>query len=69
MAHASKKHVGPGAKGKGHGTGAMAEAAPVPENKVLSNRDKSQHSSDRGQDGKWIQTEQMHDHELNQDKK
>jgi hypothetical protein len=72
MAHASKKHIGAGAKGKGDGTGARtetAEVAELPENMVLSNRDKSQHSSDRGQDTKWVQTEQLHDHEANQRKR
>jgi hypothetical protein len=69
MANASKKHMGAGAKGKGDGTGAMVETAAVPENKILSNRDKAQHPSDRGQDGKWVQSEQMHDHELNQNKR
>ena len=69
MAHASKKHVGTGAKGKSDGTGARTEAAVVPENMILSNRDKAQHPSGRGQDSKWVQTEQMHDHEHNQDKK
>ncbi len=67
MAHASKRHVGSGTQGKGHGTGAMAGEVQVPENKVLANRDKKQHSA-RGQDSKGIQTEQLHDHELNQDK-
>jgi hypothetical protein len=67
MANASKKHVGAGVQGKGDGTGAMAEAT-VPENTILSNRDNAQHSRERGRDGKAIQTEQMHDHELNQDK-
>jgi hypothetical protein len=69
MANASKKHMGAGAKGKGDGTGARVEAASIPENMVLSNRDKAQHPADRGQDSKWIQSEQMHDHELNQNKK
>jgi hypothetical protein len=67
MAHASKKHVGAGVQGKGDGTGAMTEAT-VPENTILSNRDKAQHSRERGRDGRAIQTEQMHDQELNQDK-
>jgi hypothetical protein len=31
----------------------------VGENDVLSNRDKAQHSGDRGQDSKWVQTEQL----------
>jgi hypothetical protein len=70
MAKASKKHMGAGLQGKSDGTGAMTESTgDLPENMILSNRDKAQHSADRGQDGKWIQTEQMHDHELNQQKK
>ncbi len=48
MANASKKHMGAGAKGKGDGTGARVEAASIPENMVLSNRDKAQHPADRG---------------------
>jgi hypothetical protein len=69
MSKASKKHVGVGAQGKGDGSGAMADEAAIPDNMVLSNRDKSLHSSDRGQDAKWIQVEQGHDTELNQNKK
>ena len=37
----------------------------IGENDVLSNRDKAQHSTDRGQDRKWVQTEQLADHENN----
>ena len=69
MANASKKHMGPGAQGKGDGTGSLTNEPAVPENMVLSNRDKKQHSDDRGQDSKWVQTEQRRDHELNQDKR
>jgi hypothetical protein len=68
MAKASKKHIGAGALGKGDGSGGMAGEANIPENRVLSNRDKALHSHDRGKDGKWVQTEQLHDHELNQRK-
>jgi hypothetical protein len=68
MSNASKKHMGAGAQGKGDGTGALTNERPLPENMVLSNRDKKQHSDDRGQDLKWVQTEQRRDHELNQDK-
>jgi hypothetical protein len=32
---------------------------------VLSNRDKSQHSHERGLDSKTVQTEQYHDHASN----
>jgi len=69
MANASKKHVGAGAQGKGDGKGALTDKADVSDNVILSNRDKSQHSDQRGQDSKWIQSEQLRDHELNQDKK
>jgi len=69
MSNASKKHVGAGAQGKGDGTGALTSEAAVPENMVLSNRDKKQHSDGRGQDSKWVQSEQLRDHELNQNKR
>ncbi|MER2264258.1 hypothetical protein [Methylobacterium oxalidis] len=64
MANASKRNMGPGAQGKGSGTGAMTELPEgiLPENMVLSNRDKSQHSDQRGLDSKNIQTEQYQDH-------
>ncbi|CLP59526.1 Uncharacterised protein [Mycobacterium tuberculosis] len=39
----------------------------LPENVVLSNRDKAQHSDERGLDSKTIQTEQLHDHAANRD--
>jgi len=68
MANASKKHVGAGAQGKGDGSGALSNDPPVPDNMVLSNRDKKQYSHDRGQDSKWVQTAQLRDHEQNQDK-
>ncbi|WP_128255349.1 hypothetical protein [Falsirhodobacter deserti] len=66
MAHASHKHFGPGAqdKGKGDGTGAMTETETenLPDNMVLSNRDKAQHSDSRGLDSRDVQTEQRRDH-------
>jgi hypothetical protein len=68
MAKASKKHFGAGAQGKGDGSGALSANADIPENMVLSNRDKTVASQDRGQDGKWLQSEQRHDTELNQKK-
>jgi hypothetical protein len=37
----------------------------IGENDVLSNRDKAIASGDRGQDGKWVQTEQREDHAAN----
>jgi hypothetical protein len=65
--HGSKKHFGAGVKGKGDGSGAMSDIAPerVPDNMVLSNRDKTEHSKIRGQDSKDIETEQLRDHSAN----
>jgi hypothetical protein len=64
MANASKKHIGIGAQAKRDGSGAMTTLAPetVPENMILSNRDKKMHSAERGQDSKAVQTEQHQDH-------
>lgn len=64
MAHASKHTIGPGSQGKGSGTGAMTELPEgiLPDNMVLSNRDKAQHSDQRGLDSKNVQTEQYQDH-------
>jgi hypothetical protein len=60
------EHPGPGAgiKPKGTGTGAMTNLQDdlVGENMVLSNRDKAEHSRERGQDSKWVETEQLEDH-------
>ena len=68
MAKASKKHIGAGALGKRDGSGGLSGNAEIAENMVLSNRDKTQHSHERGQDSKWIQAEQRHDSELHQKK-
>ena len=67
MANANAKHFGAGSQGKQSGTGAMTDIdkSVLPDNMVLSNRDKSQHAGGRGLDGKAIQTEQFHDHEAN----
>ena len=67
MANADKKHFGHGAQGKGAGVGAMTTTHKdlIEENMVLSNRDKSQHSRERGLDSKEIQTEQYQDHSAN----
>lgn len=63
------KRLGPSTrhKGKGAGVGGMTDLQEdmLPDNMVLSNRDKTQHSGERGQDSKWVQTEQMEDHTLN----
>jgi hypothetical protein len=66
-AHGDGKRLGPGTKGKGAGTGAMTDVQNdlIGDNMVLTNRDKSEHSRDRGQDGKWTQTEQLKDHAAN----
>ncbi|MBK5962481.1 hypothetical protein CCR97_30460 [Rhodoplanes elegans] len=64
MANASKKHMGVGAQGKRDGSGATTDIDKdvLPDNMVLSNRDKSLHSDERGRDGKFLQTEQFQDH-------
>jgi len=63
MAHASKKKIGPGVQGKGAGVGALTDLPKnkIGENQVLSNRDKKQHSDERGQDSREIQNEQLQD--------
>jgi hypothetical protein len=74
MANASRKQSGAGAQGKGDGSGALPGNADIAENMVLSNRDKKLHSADRGpeqdrgQDSKWLQSEQRHDTESHQKK-
>jgi len=69
MTRADGKHLGPATKdqGKGAGTGGMTNMQDelIGDNEVLSNRDKSQHSRARGQDSKWVQTEQLEDHGSN----
>ncbi|MCP1549764.1 MULTISPECIES: hypothetical protein [Methylorubrum] len=64
MAKADRHSMGPGAQGKGDGSGAMTDLPEgiLGENAVLSNRDKSQHSDERGLDSRHVQTEQYHDH-------
>jgi hypothetical protein len=69
VANASKTHFGPAGRGKGAGVGAMTDDAildgRLEENMVLSNRDKSQHSDERGLDSKTVQTDQYQDHAAN----
>lgn len=67
MANANKKHFGAGSQGKGDGSGAMTvmDDEKLPDNMVLSNRDKAQHSQERGLDSKAVQTEQFQDHAAN----
>jgi hypothetical protein len=52
---------------KGAGSGSMTNLQDelVGENMVLSNHDKVVESGERGQDGKWIETEQLADHVAN----
>ena len=59
IAKAGKKHIGKGAQGKGTGVGANTDDPAIADNMVLSNRDKAEHSRDRGQDSKWVQSEQQ----------
>jgi hypothetical protein len=67
MSKGGKKQVGAGAQGKGAGAGANSEIQKekIGDNMVLSNRDKSQHSDQRGMDSKHIQSEQLQDHSAN----
>lgn len=71
MANASSKKFGAGQQdqGKGDGTGGMSPdiTEDLPENEVLSNRDKSRHSDQRGLDSRHVQNEQLHDHVANRD--
>jgi len=69
MANANHKHIGKGSKGKGDGSGAMTnlQSEKLPENMVLSNRDKAQHSSERGLDGKAVQSGQYQSHGADKD--
>ena len=65
MANASSKKFGAGQQdqGKGDGTGGMAAADvdSLPDNEILSNRDTSRHSDQRGLDSRHVQSEQGHD--------
>lgn len=67
MAKAGGKHIGRGSHGKGAGIGAMTDAQieEIETNRVLSNRDKAQHTRERGQDSKWAETEELKDHAAN----
>lgn len=65
MANASSKKFGAGQQdqGKGDGSGGMSPLepdAPLP-TEVLSNRDTSRHSDQRGLDSRHVQNEQGHD--------
>lgn len=64
MTKEGKKGVGPNARTKGAGVGAMTDIPDgvIGENDVLSNRDKKVHSEARGQDSKRIQSDQYQNH-------
>lgn len=67
MANATSKHMRAGGQGKGSGTGAMTDIdkRSIPDNMVLSNRDKAQHSRERGLDSKSVRNEQFQDNQTN----
>jgi hypothetical protein len=62
--HGDSKHFGRGTQPKGDGTGAMTDIDKdkIGDNAVLSNRDKSRHTRERGLDGNQVKTEQYQDH-------
>lgn len=68
MAKASKTHIGKGAKGKGAGVGAMTSLPQgvLGDNMTLSNRDKSNHTQERGLDSRAVREEQRQDSVHNQ---
>lgn len=63
MANARKHSTGKSVTGKGAGVGAMTNLpdATLPENTVLTNRDKSRHGRARGLDSRAVQGEQTLD--------
>lgn len=66
MANASSKKFGAGQQdqGKGDGSGGMSPVepdTPLP-TEVLSNRDTSRHSDQRGLDSRHVKNEQGHEH-------
>lgn len=63
MAQASSKKFGPGQQdsGKGDGTGGMGPLDPEPLPEVLSNRDASRHSEQRGLDSAHLRAERQAD--------
>ena len=67
MAKGGKKQIGAGSHGKRAGTGARTDIAKekIGDNEVLSNRDKSRNTNERGMDSKSIQSEQLQDHAAN----
>lgn len=69
MANASSKKFGAGQQdqGKGDGSGGMApaEVETVQTTEILSNRDTSRHSDQRGLDSRHVQNEQGQEHVAN----
>lgn len=69
MANASSKKFGAGQQdqGKGDGTGGLSPMEPetVLPVEVLSNRDTSRHSDQRGLDSRHVKNEQGHEHIAN----
>ena len=67
MTKSGKKHIGPGAQAKGSDIGANTDLPKdkIGDNMILSNRDKAQHTDQRGMDSKHIQSEQLQDHAAN----
>jgi hypothetical protein len=67
MTVGGKPEAGSLIKSKGDGSGAMTDLQDelLGENSVLSNRDKAESSRERGQDSRWVQTEQRADHAAN----
>lgn len=72
MAHADRKAFGAGQQdqSKGDGSGGMSPADPPTQlhNEVLSNRDTSRHSDQRGLDSAHVQNEQGHPNVDNHDR-
>ena len=69
MANAGKKFgLGQQDQGKGDGSGGMGPADPeiTPRTEILSNRDTSRHSDERGLDSRHVQNEQLQDREADQ---
>ena len=67
MANAGKAHMSPDGQGKGSGSGAATEIDKdkMGDNMVLSNRDKAQHTGERGLDNKQIEADQYQDDDSN----
>ncbi|RJL21536.1 hypothetical protein [Paracoccus siganidrum] len=71
MARASSKKFGAGQQdqGKGDGSGGLApeDVGQPARSEILTNRDKSRHSDQRGLDSRHVQTQQGQEHVANRD--